>query len=323
MKESKKILRKFLNQTYTSSDVTSLSQFIKTREGSDEVSELMSELWDDIENIETPHFIKDQYRLEAEQLLKKHKTKKNIFWQPRFLKYTAMIAVVIFSILAIYKFPIFNNSENEYCEIHVNNGETKKILLPDNSHLILNSGSYLKYPTIFSGKERLIELKGEAFIDVTKDKDHPFIVRLSSGDVRVLGTSFNIKAYDEDEDLTVSVQTGKVQYYNSENQILLGKDDQLIVNKSNGNFVKQKENSDLVKSWTKGVLYFNKMPIQNVFKELERIYACKIELRSKNNFSDMYIYGQHDNQSLESVLNSIKYTTGLKYQKEGNKYIFY
>lgn len=323
MSETKKLLYKFLNQTCTNSEIDLLSQSIKTDEGNQDVSEVMDDIWNDLEYIKTPYFQYNQCREEAESLLTKIETRKKIFRGTKYLKYAIAIVFILSSTIGMYKIFSKSTSVDEYCQVHVKNGEQKEIRLPDNSLISLNSGSYLRYPVAFSKEERIIELNGEAYIDVTRDEKKPFIVRLSSGDIKVLGTSFNVKSYDEDNELIISVQTGKVQLHYLENQILLKKDDQLVVNKNNGDFYKRKENGDLVKSWTKGILYFNKTPIRTVFKDLERVYACKIELESKNELPEIFLYGQHDNKSLESVLNSIKYTTGLKYRKEVDQYIFY
>ena len=165
-------------------------------------------------------------------------------------------------------------------------------------------------------------MKGEGFFQVSKDEEHPFIVRTTEGDVKVLGTSFNIKSYRDDNLFAVSVRTGKVEVQMEETLMRLLPDECLVYNKKNGDITKRKENVEKITSWIQGGLYFNNTPIQSIVSDLERMYGCRIEL-DPNCVFDETLFGEHDNNSLESVLKSIQYSTGIKYKKEGTRIVLY
>jgi len=180
----------------------------------------------------------------------------------------------------------------------------------------------IQYPSSFDLSGRIVELNGEAFFDVEKNEKVPFIVRTTYADIKVLGTSFNIKAYREDEQLMVTVQSGKVQVDMPESMTRLIANEQLLLNIGSGDFQKKKEDIQRVKSWMNGGLYFDKTPIRSVVSELQRMYDCEI-LFDPRFVYDEYIYGEHDNKSLEAVLKSIQYSTDIRYRKEGESYTLY
>ena len=169
----------------------------------------------------------------------------------------------------------------------------------------------MRYPTEFTSDIRLVEMEGEAFFNVMRDEGKPFIVRTRQADVKVLGTSFNVKAYQEDELMAVSVRTGKVEVDMPES-----------VNNTNGEILKKNEDAQKVTAWLQGGLYFNRTPISSVIHDLERMYNQEIVLDPNVVFDD-YIYGEHDNKSLEAVLNAIQYSTGIRYRKEESRIVLY
>jgi len=180
----------------------------------------------------------------------------------------------------------------------------------------------MRYPTEFTSDIRLVEMEGEAFFNVMRDEGKPFIVRTRQADVKVLGTSFNVKAYQEDELMAVSVRTGKVEVDMPESVMRLLPNEQVIVNNANGEILKKNEDVQKVTAWLQGGLYFNRTPISSVVHDLERMYNQAIVLDPNSVFDD-YIYGEHDNKSLEAVLNAIQYSTGIRYRTEGNRIVLY
>ena len=90
-------------------------------------------------------------------------------------------------------------------------GMLSTITLPDGSKVILNAGTTITYPNAFVSKNREVEINGEAFFEVAHDAEHPFIVKANQINVEVLGTQFNVKAYEEDDWIEVSLSEGKVE----------------------------------------------------------------------------------------------------------------
>ena len=98
--------------------------------------------------------------------------------------------------------------------------------------------------------------------------------------------------------------------------------EQIIVNNTNGEILKKNEDTQKVTAWLQGGLYFNRTPISSVIHDLERMYNQEIVLDPNVVFDD-YIYGEHDNKSLEAVLNAIQYSTGIRYRKEESRIVLY
>ena len=140
-------------------------------------------------------------------------------------------------------------------------------------------------------------------------------------DVRVLGTRFNVKSYSTDEIIAVEVEEGKVQVDLPEAMMRLKANEQMVCNTSSDVFNKQRMEHEAA-TWRKGFLYFDRTPMSDVVKTLERLYGCRIRLAPDQTFDNL-ISGEHDNPNLESVLQSIEFTSGIHYRKEGNDILLY
>lgn len=121
----------------------------------------------------------------------------------------AAATIIILIIGGIYLFNIENNIE-QYNTIIVPAGQRINLILSDNTNLWLNANTEFRYPTEFSKKNRTVYLDGEAYFEVSKDENKPFIVKTSKGDVHVTGTSFNVEAYSKFDNFVTSLFEGGV-----------------------------------------------------------------------------------------------------------------
>jgi len=324
--EIEDILTRYIDGVYTQSDAKNVLDCLNSDEETSLLEDKMDQLWNEYNNVDDKSpALYQEYKSEAHLLLKRVKKPKKVFLPSSLLKYVAAIFILFALGAGIYYVSVDKEksyTEISYIQVAVDKGEHKRVQLPDGTSVILNAGSVMRYPQMFDSEVRLVELNGEAFFDVKKDETTPFVVNTLNADIRVLGTSFNIKAYQEDEQLMVSVQSGRVQVDMPESMTRLMANEQLLLDKSNGDFQKKKEDIKRVKSWIYGGLYFNRTPIRSVVFELQRMYDCEILFDSRFVY-DEYIYGEHDNKSLESVLKSIQYSTDIRFKKEGEKYILY
>lgn len=317
------LLKRFVDGLYTRKDADDLLKHFHAGKYNTEISEAMDTVWEEMEEDEVSSLQHQQYREEARLLLSRiQKPEKRFSFIP-YLRYVAIVAVILSIGWGGFRL-IRSNQEKvlTYTEVHVKNGEHKRIILPDGTSVTLNAGSYLRYPREFITDVRRIEMNGEAFFEVTRDEEKPFLIHTKDADVKVLGTSFNVKAFDMDEQLTVSVQTGKVQVDLPEAMMRLLPDEQFVMDKTKGEFQKRNEDARLSTVWIKGGLYFNRTPMRTVVNELVRMYNRTIEFAPGAEYDD-YIYGEHDNKSLEAVLKSIQYSTDIKYRIENDKIVLY
>lgn len=206
-------------------------------------------------------------------------------------------------------------------KIVVPDGQKAAVKLLDGTKIQLNSGSTLEYPENFDDSIRLVYLSGEAFFEVARDTTKAFVIKAPATSIRVLGTSFNLKAY-KGEESRVSVVTGKVQFWlnsNPEQRLVLTAG--AIASASDK---VRRENGEATThlAWKANRLFFDNVPIREVVKTLERHYGAKFELRIKEE-DRMRLTGSFDAIALETMLQRLEYSLDIHYKKEGEKIIIY
>ncbi len=196
---------------------------------------------------------------------------------------------------------------------HSELGEQLRITLPDASVVQLNAGSSIRFPEKFDTDKRQITLSGEAFFEVTKDPNRPFEVKTNNVTTTVLGTSFNIKAF-EHEQATVTVATGKVEVETkngaSTDKLLLLPNQQAVYNKKENHFKMEEVDSQHYFAWTSGTIRFNNDPLEEVVKILERWYNVKIQL-DRHIKKSMRIQGSYTDKKLYTILDGLGYIYNL------------
>lgn len=186
-------------------------------------------------------------------------------------------------------------------------GEMKKIVLGDGSLVWLNAESSLTYPESFGDAIREVELVGEAYFEIAPMKGKPFVVESSAVRTKVLGTSFHVKAYDDDEQLSIGLLTGKVAVEHvgekrSGLSEVLRPGEMVVFNKADASYVK-KENNQLESgiAWRAGRLVFRNAPLPEVVRVLQRQHD--VTIRFDPSLSQRMLYADFDNLTISSVLN--------------------
>ena len=162
-----------------------------------------------------------------------------------------------------------------YNELIVPSGGEYRLVLSDRTVVYMNSESRLKYPVMFGGKNRMVELEGEAYFEVSKDEDHPFIVRTERLDVTVLGTGFNVMAYKQDPRTEVTLVKGKVDVRRGKINEILTPSRQFVMNNENQEYEVKTVNVATYVDWKDGVLNFDGMPLEELGDKLGRWYEVK------------------------------------------------
>ncbi|MDN5210737.1 FecR domain-containing protein [Fulvivirgaceae bacterium BMA12] len=193
-------------------------------------------------------------------------------------------------------------------------GQKKTIGLPDGTIVKLNTGSKLIYTQPFNEKQREVKLEGEAFFEVAKDVERPFIIQSGRLKTKVLGTSFNIRSYKNEKMITVAVLTGKVKIANENGESdILFPEDMGVYNKEDKEITKTNFDSKNVFGWKDGILVFKDMEIKDIFSILEKWYGIKIRVDKDIMITGKYT-GEYQNASLERVLDGISYTSKFSYK---------
>lgn len=202
-------------------------------------------------------------------------------------------------------------------------GRRKLVKLHDGSHVKLNAGSKINYPATFNAASRKVEIEGEAFFDVTRDESKPFLIQVSDVMIKVLGTSFNVKYFKEEHELTITVNSGSVGVEIPQipkKTFVLTKDQKLIFDTAaaSASVIKVVAEEDI--SWIKGLLRFERTPLTRVEGMLERWYDVEIHV-ANDKLYNASLTGKHLNESLISVLESISYALGAEYEIKGRTII--
>ena len=177
-----------------------------------------------------------------------------------------------------------------------------KLQLPDGSVVWLNNETSLTYPTSFQGKERTVELKGEAYFEVAARSDQPFVVKVRDGDIKVLGTSFNVMSYVEEGGTQTTLLTGAVAVKTTEAQVILKPNEQSQV-KADGNLnvIAGVAGQDIV-SWKDGFFYFGRSSFEAVMRQLARWYDVDVVYEGR--VPEMEFAGRIDrSRSLDDLIN--------------------
>ena len=274
--------------------------------------------------------LKDEdYNLLLENIVgySQKRAQKQIWMRPGVKKLAgiaAAIALIISSSLLIQ--PVNQNQETEPPTVVTKTtlpGQKLKVQLPDGSAVTMNAESQLDYSIPFT-INRTVILSGEAFFEVIKNEESPFIVQ--SGDIttRVLGTSFNIRSYPGEIENAVAVLTGRVQVSDTQgNEASLTPNVRGVFNLEENQLLIEPYSFPEEMGWKDGLLTFKETPIEEVITDLERWYGVNIILEDSALLAGGKYTGAYENASLEKVMQGVSYTSGFTFSLEGKKVIIH
>ncbi len=205
------------------------------------------------------------------------------------------------------------------CEVSTHNGETREIILPDNSRITLNAGSVLIYPEKFSSTERTVFLSGEAIFEVTHNEALPFMVNTADLTIQVHGTTFNVNAYPEALGTSATLCEGSISatLKGSGESILMVPNERLDYDRQTGKSSIIRVNSAEDTAWKRGDMCFRSENIHAIAKAIERKYGINTYITS-GKYDDMILTAKFvQGETLEQMLGAIcKLVPGMKYSIE-------
>ncbi|HET6557687.1 MAG TPA: FecR domain-containing protein [Prolixibacteraceae bacterium] len=209
-----------------------------------------------------------------------------------FMKYAAILIVAF--ILGIYFHYLISNQNQEiqYAEVEVIYGQTGHLVLFDGTEVWLNSGTKFKYPDRFNKDERSVFIQGEAFFKVTKNKNLPFKVKTGELEVEVLGTEFNVTAYQGEPYQSIVLVEGKVKINNLKGSQMgeLTPGQRAVKKEGNGSIEIQNADPYFYTSWKDGIVVFNDEKLGDIAKKLERWYNVEFRFEQEK-FKDFKFTG--------------------------------
>jgi transmembrane sensor len=199
-------------------------------------------------------------------------------------------------------------------------GGTYELTLPDGTKVWLNAASSLKYPVSFTGNRREVELIGEAYFEVYKDKSKPFLVKNKKLNVEVLGTHFNMNAYDEDKEVKTTLYEGKVKLVNEKGSLLLKPMQQAILNTYNSSMNIKEVDSEEAISWKNGEFVFESELISSVMQKISRWYDVEVVYEGPIPAYEYVGKISRDN-NISAVLKLLSLTNTIRFKIEGRRVI--
>ena len=246
-------------------------------------------------------------------------------WKP-VLRVAAMILILMLPFMGYWGGR--QTLKNQFADIIVEAplGASTKLYLPDGTLVWLNAGSQLAYSQGFGVDGRDVELKGEGYFEVAKNKALPFKVHTKEMQLRVLGTKFNFKNYEDDDEIVVDLLEGKVALQNSlldEQEMNMDCDEQVVLNKRTGEWnktISEASNSNL---WTTDELFFNEDTLEDIAKMLMRSYNVKIEVADSLKNRRFYGDFQVSTSTIREILEEISMTNRMQFVYENGVYKIY
>lgn len=327
MKIDNKIVSRYFESRDVSEAQVHIMKWMADQDANEEIKNISCKFWKKL-----PEYLKDEeyqeqlvlskiYRIIAEKESKRNEP--SAF--NRILSIVTKVAAVLLIPLLVYFFAVTSDgkssdSEITYSEVYSPPGARTAFYLPDGSKGWLNSGSYLRFPQQFYGKNRRVTLKGEAYFDVVTNPDKPFIVTNENLEIVAKGTSFNVCSWEEDQYINIVLEEGMLDIYKQESfkkQSLVAslKPGQLYScskESAEGN-IRTLDDIEKYISWTKGKLIFNNDSLSEVVERLNRWYNVNIVI--KDGILETYKYvAKFQDENLDEILKMLSISAPIEYK---------
>lgn len=218
-----------------------------------------------------------------------------------YLRYAASIAVILSAVIGVY---LYQNQPKEISLAEIT--QVQDVTLADGSNISLNEGAELRYTEPFQNNERRVQLDGEAYFDIAKDPDMPFVIDVEDVEVRVLGTKFFVNNNDQNK-VSVEVEEGKVLVSYSELHQIVEGGNSIVVDMEENEMVElEKEESGIDTFWKTRKLVFNETSLEEVTSVINSAYKSSISLEGATD--NCLLTVTFENESLENILEVVSST---------------
>jgi len=209
---------------------------------------------------------------------------------------------------------------SEMNTIQTPRGGQYQVILADGTKVWLNSASSLSYPTTFTGKERQVQLKGEAYFEVAEDKNKPFKVSVADVQVEVLGTHFDVMAYEDETAINTTLLAGAVRVTrNGMGSRVLAAGQEASMDRSSGSLSVNEVDGEEAVAWKNGFFAFEGVSIETVMRQLARWYDVDVDYEGK---TDKHFHGMISRSSnVSEVFRMLELTGAVHFNTEGKKII--
>lgn len=250
-------------------------------------------------------------------------TKSNRHGIWNYLLVASVFLLLITSAIAFYYYETYKSRMVELAEtqihLEVPFGVISRTVLPDGSRIVLNGGSKISYPALFTNF-RQISFSGEGFFEVAKDERNPFIINSKNISIKVIGTCFDIKAYDEDVKTILTLKEGSVKAFplgtDIKEGIFLEPGQQLIIRNDTKEFRRCNVIADDYTAWKEGIFIFKHQALSEISATLERRFDVKINIESDIVGSEQYTAQFRYGENVEQILEKLSHKRSWRFIKK-------
>jgi len=336
---NKELLEKYCSNCCTEEELSSVLEWFEGSGGTPEAKALLFKIWEELPDEES------NLQIDFDIVLDKIHHKVNMGQSIRLLeqagqnivKYkrrkhfinvlSRVAAILVLPVLSFGLYMSFKYQSTRHVQISVNKAYNEvfssvdaitKVTLPDGSNIWLNHNSTLKYPAMFQGDSRTVELSGEGYFEVAHNPKIPFLVKAGEMQVMARGTTFNLMAYPDEDRIETSLINGSVEL---QQMATNGKPIRILKMKPTDLSIYQKSNNEISTStivddryfaWKEGKLMFNKEPMGEVVKKLSRWFNCDIQIKDPE-LLDFTYTATFVNETLPQVIELLSIVTPIKY----------
>ncbi len=229
---------------------------------------------------------------------------------------TAVVAAALFLLLGKVRVQE-DAAAPVYAVVSTESRDQKTVILPDGSKVFLNSSTRITYPEDFSAG-RKVSLSGEAFFEVVSDPLHPFVVNVRGNDISVLGTKFNVCAYENAASVTTALVEGKVVFSNSELSLAMKPGEVISYECATGSLTKKKADVGAYLSWMGGRLDYDSISLRDLLSRLAEVYSLDIRYSPAKYADSRFRISLNIKEPIDNVLNAVSAITPIGWTAEGN-----
>ena len=287
------LIEKYLDGNASTAEVRELCEWIKNNDSLDRW--IMQAIERSDSHLDEEVYERLYTRIKEDIESREKKSHRRFSFVPM-LRWVAVVCLPIIAALAVYELGL----------------DSKVDTLP--LVVTINSASQISYPHDFNGERRIVELDGEAYFEVTPDKERPFVVKAAGLEITVLGTAFDVCAYKDDSEVSVVLLTGKVDVASESDRYVMQPDEKLVYDRNTGTMQVGKVYSKEYVEWTDGNLRFENESLENIVKVLSRVYNVKIVFDSAFPEGQYFFTGSIGSGGITNALDILSMTSSLHYE---------
>jgi len=314
------LLQKYAGNQLSNDELSVLKKNINSSTD-EELETYLLDLWKHETGKQTDPAITEMIKGDIDKLNAKKQWSRKLMIR-KAMRWAAIITIPLFATFMYFLFDRIPEPAASDMIVSVGAGEQVNIVLPDGTKVKLNSETTLNYNiTDFNRKVREISFTGEAYFEVARNEKIPFVIKTKHMDVKVLGTTFNLQAREEETTTELNLIEGKVSLTSgaTREQVVLYANQRAMLDNRTGNISVLKSEAGVATGWLHGELIFHATPIKKVFREIERCYGVTIQIDENETLYNDLFTGTFSAHNLNETLEILKIHYRFNYNISGKQ----